>query len=266
MIRIIRSASVLVAFVLALTACASSDAEGTAPVQPIEQILASDIAIAFDPSATTATLTVETAVPVACSVVFGVDDSFGAIAVDNDMQGGAHNAQGPLLAGLVPETQYKYVLQGSDASGTLYRSDVMTFMTPPATDTGFGANIAAEATIRDFSSEFSDTFAAANAIDGNPATEWSTSGDGDAAWIELDLGQEEQVTAVAYRTRQMIDGSAITETFTITIDGTTHGPFPTGSEPIALDNSATGRIVRIDVDQTTGGNTGATEIEIYSTN
>jgi hypothetical protein len=62
----------------------------------------------------------------------------------------------------------------------------------------------------------------------------------------------------------MTDGSAITETFTVTIDGTTLGPFPAGPDPVVLDEPTTGRLLRFDADRTTGGNTGATEIEIYS--
>ncbi len=59
----------------------------------------------------------------------------------------------------------------------------------------------------------------------------------------------------------MTDGTAITETFTI--DGTTLGPYPTGTEPAVFESPITGRTLRLDADQTTGGNTGATEIEIY---
>ncbi len=38
------------------------------------------------------------------------------LAVDTDMQGGAHNDHGPLLTGLTPDTEYKYILRGSDAA------------------------------------------------------------------------------------------------------------------------------------------------------
>ncbi len=61
----------------------------------------------------------------------------------------------------------------------------------------------------------------------------------------------------------MTDGSAITDTFTMTVDGTTLGPFPTGGEPVLLDPPVTGRSVRFDAESTTGGNTGAVEIEIF---
>ncbi len=251
---------------LLLSACA---AESPEEVQPISAILDSDINIAFDASGTSANLTVDTNIPVACAVIFGTDDSYGSIAVDNDMQGGAHHDHGPVLSGLLPDTEYQYILQGSDAAGTLYRSEPLTFRTPPASadpiDAAIGNNVAVDGTVVNVSSEFSDAFRAANAIDGDTSTQWSTAGDGDNASIEIDLGQTQLITAVAFRTRQMTDGTAITETFTIQIDGETLGPYPAGPEPAVLDQAISGRTVRIDAEQTTGGNTGATEIEIYAT-
>ena len=257
---------VLVAFAAAallIAGCSSSDSDGSTQIEPIESILATDIDIIVDPSGTAATLDVDTTIPVACAVIYGTDDTYGSIAVDNDMQGGAHHDHGPLLTGLQPDTEYQYILQGSDAAGTIYRSDPSP-SEPLQRPNPARTNVAPTSTISAASSEFSDAFAAGNAIDGDLATEWSTAGDGDDAWIEIDLGQAQDITAVAFRTRQMTDGTAITNTFTITIDGQAHGPYPTGTDPAILDAPVSGRIVRIDADQTTGGNTGATEIEIYA--
>lgn len=250
-----------VGLLFGLAACSGAT---TTEVEPIDPILATPIEIAPDASGTAATLTVGTTIPLACAVVYGTDESFGSIAVDNDMQGGAHQAHHPLLTGLTPDTEYRYVLQGSDADGNLYRSDTMTFRTPSALDTGLGRNIAPDGNAT-ASSEFSAEFGAGNAIDGDLATEWSSAGDGDEAWIEVDFGESTPVTAVGFRTRQMTDGSAITRTFTVSVDGRSVGPFPTGAEPIVLDQPLVGGIVRFDADQTSGGNTGATEIEIYGT-
>jgi len=255
----------LAAAALLVTGCSNSDSDDSARIEPIEPILAGDIEIVADPSGTSATFAVDTTIPVACAVIYGTDDSFGSIAVDNDMQGGAHQDHGPLLTGLMPDTEYQYVLQGSDTSGTIYRSDTLTFRTPAAADSGFGPNIATNGTVTAVSSEFSDAFAADNTIDGDVSTEWSTAGDGNNAWIEIDLGQAHEITAVSYRTRQMTDGTAITNTFTMTIDGQTLGPFTVATTLITLDDPVTGQVVRFDADQTTGGNTGATEIEIYAT-
>ncbi len=254
---------VLGALTLVVAACTSSSGGASPEIKPIESILASEISIEPDLAGTSVTFEVDTTIPVACSVIYGTDESFGSIAVDNDMQGGAHQNHGPLLTGLSPDTKYTYILQGSDAAGTIYRSNVMTFITPPAAESTLGTNIATTATVTGASSEFSDAFAATNAIDGDLATEWSTAGDGDNAWIEIDLGRDQPITSVAYRTREMTDGSAITETFTITIDGMTLGPFATSADPVVLDKPTSGQILRIDTDRTTGGNTGASEIEIY---
>ena len=253
--------AITAAVALLLAACSGNDESSL--VEPIEPILASEVEFAFDPSGTFATLTVDTTIPVACAVIYGTDGLYGSIAVDNDMQGGAHQDHGPLLVGLRPDTEYQYILQGSDAAGTIYRSDPLTFRTPTAIAGTSGTNIAGTGTVTGVSSEFSDSFGAGNAIDDNPATEWSTAGDGDDAFIQIDLGRDRTFTAVALRTRQMTDGTAITETYTITVDGRTVGPYPS-NEPALLDPPVSGRVVRIDADQTTGGNTGATEIEIYA--
>ena len=168
---------------LALVAAAcTSPASREVEVRPIDEILASDLEITPDPSGTAATLTVETAVPVACAVIYGPDEDFGAIAVDQDMSAGAHREHAPLLTGLEPDTEYRYVLQGSDTAGRLYRSEVMTFTTPAAARGAPGTNVAPDATITGVSSEFSDGFAAELAIDDDLGTAWATAGDGDDAW------------------------------------------------------------------------------------
>ena len=256
---------VLALAVIALVASAcGSDSDDATAINPIEPILATEIEITADPSGTTARLAVDTTIPVACSVIYGTDDSFGSIAVDSDMQGGAHDDHGPLMTGLTPDTEYQYILQGSDANGRIYRSEIMTFRTPAAADNGLGDNLAPSGTITGSSSDFSAGFAATNAIDGDIGTEWSSAGDGDDAWIEVDLGEAREVAAVSFRTRSMTDGTAITETFTVTVDDTVLGPFPAGDEPVLLDDPITGQVFRFDADTTTGGNTGATEIEIFA--
>ena len=83
-----RLAIALAAGALLLTACGNGT-DDTTSIQPIEAILDSDIDIAIDPSGTTATLAVDTTIPVAGAVIYGTDDTYGAIAVDHDMQGGA---------------------------------------------------------------------------------------------------------------------------------------------------------------------------------
>lgn len=236
-----------------------------APVRPIEDIVAGEVTVEPDPSGTVATLRVATTIPVACAVVYGTDERFGSIATDDDMAGGAHRDHAPLLSGLEPDTEYRYVLQGSDAEGNLYRGQVQTFRTPDGTgDDAAGRNVAPQGRVVDVSSEFSDAFAAANAIDGDLSTAWSTAGDGDDASITIDLGRPTDISGVWLRSREMSDGTAIIRSFTVTVDDTdTLGPYEAGADqPTQL--RANGRQVRIDAVDTTGGNTGAVEIEIYT--
>lgn len=248
---------------LLLAACANATS-GDATVRPMTDIVEGDIEVVPDATGTTAVLEVTTTVPVACAVVYGQDDGFGSIAVDNDMRGGAHQDHAPRLTGLQPDTEYSYILQGSDTRGALYRSEVMMFRTPPAEAAEVpGVNVAPSATVVDASSVFSDAFAAANAIDGDLGTEWSTAGDGDDAWIEIDLGAPTEINGFAYRSREMTDGSAIVETYTVTVDGDERlGPFEAGA---VADATPEGSVLRFDAGTTTGGNTGAVDIEVYAT-
>ena len=65
----------------------------------------------------------------------------------------------------------------------------------------------------------------------------------------------------------MSDGSAITRTFAVVVDGRRrYGPFPAGNrlDPHIVPVSFTGRFLRFEVVRSTGGNTGAAEIEVFS--
>lgn len=60
----------------------------------------------------------------------------------------------------------------------------------------------------------------------------------------------------------MSDVTAITRSFTVTVDyGETLGPCPAGSEPV--DVRFRGQVLRFDAAESTGGNSGAVEIEVY---
>lgn len=257
----------LVGCALAFVVAACSDGDRSArAVLPIEEILASDLNVVVDPSGTQAAVEVTTSIPVACAVIYGLDESFGSVAVDDDMRGGAHEEHRPLLGNLEPDTEYRFVLQGSDASGSLYRSEVMTFSTPAAAALGdLGTNVATDGTVTAASSSYSDAFDPDLAIDGDLATEWSTAGDGDDASIEIDLGMKTEVSGFGMRSRVMSDGTAIIETYTVTVDdGEVLGPFPAGQAFSPSPANVTGQRFRFDAETTTGGNTGAAEIEIYA--
>ena len=263
---VVRRLGVVPVVPVLLAGCTGQPADLAVEVLPIEEVLASEIVVEPDPSGTVATVRVETAIPVICAVVYGAGEDFGSIATDDDMAGGAHREHAPRMSGLEPATEYRYVLQGSDAHGNLYRSEVMTFLTPDATDAAPpGRNVAPQGAAVDVSSEFSDAFPGSNAIDGDLATEWSSAGDGDYASITIDLGRSVAIVGVRLRTREMSDGSAIIHTYTVTIeDGQPFGPFSVGPDSAVAELTAEGRRFRFDAAETSGGNTGAVEIEIYA--
>ncbi len=250
----------LVIAAMFLAACGASDSQ---EVRPFSDIAVADPQIVFDPSGTVATLNVTTNIAAVCAVAYGVDAPAGSIATDQDMGMGGHSDHAAVMTGLQPDTTYKYRLQGVGADGNLYRSDIFTFTTPPRDDAlgAFGKNLAEGAEVIAASSEFSDAFAAEHAVDGDPGTEWSSRGDGDDASITIDLGRVVDVQAVAFWTRSMGDGSSITESFTVTADGETFGPFPAGPEPVK--SSFTAQIVTFEVESSTGGNTGAVEVQVF---
>jgi len=249
----------LLVLLVVLAAACGNATDSDQEVVDFDQIAAEGPVIEPDPSGTVATLRVTTTIDAVCAVAFGETEALGRLATDQEMGAAGHSDHEVLLGGLQPDTEYFYRLQGVGADGRLYRSEMLTFSTPPASEALPGRNMAVDA-VAVASSEFSDAFGAANAIDGDPATEWSTRGDGDDAYLVIDLGEEVDVVAVGFHTRSMSDGTATTETFSITVDDSdTYGPFPVGRVDVAF----TGRVIRFDVEDSTGGNTGAVEIEVF---
>jgi hypothetical protein len=255
------SGIIAIATMLVLGLVASANA---GPLQPFSEIQASEVTITPDPSGLAAVLEVDTTVDVACSVVYGEDETFGQIAVDNDMDGGAHADHHPVLGGLEPDTEYHYRLQGTAPDGAIYVSEAMVFRTPLAS-AGGPANLALGAAITAVSSEFSAAFAAQNAFDGDPTTEWSSQGDGNEAWVEIDLGAPLAIGDIVFRTRSMSDGSATAASYRVTADGTEYGPFPVDEPSSGLaDLGVVAQLLRFDVEASTGGNTGAIEIVVLA--
>jgi hypothetical protein len=252
------------AVALVLSGCSATTSDQT--VLAAEDVFVEAPVVVPDVSGTSATLQVSTELEMACAVVFGTDEQLGdGIATDADMGGGAHTDHQAVMTGLQPDTEYYYRVQGSGADGNLYRSELMTFRTPPADEVAVpGENVAVGVEVVAVSSEFSDAFAAGNAVDGDPATEWSSAGDGDDASLTIDLGRAVDVVGLALRSRSMSDGSSVVETFTVTVDdGERYGPFDAGTALTVAEVAFTGQVLRIDAEATTGGNTGAAEVEVY---
>lgn len=277
MIRHARRRSVILAGVIVtVAACGGDDssADPNADVRPFAEVQADDFIFEADPTdPERGIFRVTTTEPMICAIVWGETEAFGNFNNSLAMSGTGIVEHDVFLPGAIPGRTYYFQVQGSTADGTLYRSPTATF-TLPETDTAapsvtveHGPNLALDSTVADVSSEFGDSFGATNAIDDSTSSEWSTAGDGDDAFITLDLGAARDVAGVEFVTRSMADGSSITETFSVTVDdGETFGPFPaaTPAEANVAVVETTGRLFRFDVDASTGGNVGAVEIRIFA--
>ena len=280
MIRPCRPAGLLVLLVLTavLAACTGTDDDSPQgvdgpPIRPVEEIVEGDIEVA-DLTSTSGVVRVTTSVDVVCSVVFGTTEEFGRQATDLDMGGGAHSDHAAPLRGLEPDTEYVYRLQGTASDGTFYVSETRTFRTPPAPegDADRGPNLAARkagAQVIEVSSVFgdSDTWAGENAIDGDSSTEWSSAGDGDDAYLEVELAEGTTISSVGIWTRTMGSTAQITS-FQVVVDGEdVLGPFDvpdaSGVHVFDLDQPMEAQTLRFEVVASSGGNTGLVEFVAY---
>lgn len=269
-------ALVAVGIVALATGCGGNGDGGSAAgdVRPFSEVQVGDFVFEADPTnMERGIFRVETTEPMICAIVWGETEEFGNFNNSLAMNGTGIVEHDVFLPGAEAGRIYYFQVQGSTADGTLYRSETATFTIPegeaagPTAATERRENLALGATIVDVSSEFSEAFAAVNAIDDSGTTEWSSAGDGDDAFIAIDLGEARDIAGVEFITRSMLDGTAIAETFTVTLDdGDPLGPFPAGTpvEPNFAVLDATGRVVRFDVETSTGGNVGAVEVRVLA--
>lgn len=248
---------------------------GGSVVRPFREVQDSDFRFEADPAdPTRGIFHVKTTEPMICAIVWGTDSSFGRFNNSLAMNGTGIVDHDVFLPDVEPGATYHYIVEGTTADGTLYRSKDSTFVIQrtgtgsTTTEAPRGDNVATGAKVVDASSSFSSAFAPERAVDGDLHTEWSSRGDGNGAYIVIDVGETVAVGAVEFVTRSMADGSAVTQTFTVSADGGAPlGPFPAGT-PAARRWSkvdATGKVFRFEVTTSTGGNVGAIEIGLYRT-
>ncbi|MFO7966747.1 MAG: discoidin domain-containing protein [Archaeoglobaceae archaeon] len=255
----------------------SADDTGSETVQPMEDILFSGPEFTnIGPNSASALI--DTRISVVCAAVYGKTTDYGKIATDADMMGGAHRNHSPLLTGLEPATTYHVRFQGTGPDGTLYRSEDYTFTTSDADTRPEGENMALlseGAKVTAVSSIFggggmNSAWGGNNAIDGDPNTEWSSNGDGDDAWIEVELPEKVQITQIGLWTRTMGNTGQI-ESFQVVVGEEygakgTYGPFTLedASRTYYFDTNFSAKKLRFEVLESTGGNTGVVEIEVYT--
>ncbi len=247
-------------------------------IHPLSEILVGGPQFT-DAQANSVTLQIETKVTVVCAVSYGTTTAYGQLATSSDMGGGGITQHHPVLTGLKPDTLYQIRLQGIGPDGTVYVGDNFTHRTPLASTIpqpkpkGENATLlSAGASIKGVSSNYgsgdvSSAHGANKAIDGDMNTEWSSNGDGDNAWIEIDLGKAYAITSIGFRTHTMGTSAQIQQFQVVTDKSEKLGPFdlPDAKSVYYFPVTTTARTLRFEVLKSSGGNTGAAEIEVYST-
>lgn len=198
------------------------------------------------------------------------------MALDQTMGSSAHSEHLVNLRGLEPNTEYFYRLQGSDENGTFYASDTLSFKTLDESSDAdaLGTNVALGnlgASIADVSSNFGGggndgQWGADNAIDDDPNTEWSSDGDGNEAFITVELPETVTVSGFGVWTRTM-GSSAQIGTFEVENEaGEVFGPFdlPDAAGLYTFAAEGQGKRFRFKVQNSSGGNTGVVELAIYT--
>jgi hypothetical protein len=235
-----------------------------------ESVLESPIEVS-DLTPTSAALRIDSTLDLACVVVYGQDERFGQLALDQDMGGSAHRDHFVIMRGLEPDTEYLYRLQGSDTEGNFYASAVMRFRTPNAdAATDVKENLALGATVSAVSSNYGggdndSSWGANNAIDGDQATEWSSASDGDDAYITVQLAEEVDVGGFGLWTRTMGSSAQIGQFVVESDSGEVFGPFelPDAGGLYEFSVEGRGRSFTFRVVDSSGGNTGVVELAIY---
>ena len=228
-----------------------------------------------------------TSLPTTCEVEYGLASSdLNLVAQDPTMGPVEYSLDHDVpLEGLVADTPYFWRARGTTEDAMTFFSDTLSFRTEASSTTMDAAlvNVAhldQGTIVMSVSSNFGgarndQTWGASKAVDGEMSSEWATNGDGDAASLTLDLGSDRSLSSFGFRSRRMPDGSSIITRVRLVINegavegATIIGPFDTPDPDVLyrfdLEPPVSTRVITIEAVTTTGGNTGAREIQLFST-
>lgn len=276
MIRKTQPVGVIGITLMSLALCSLSGCSNSNPSAAETDLQFVDLR-AEDVAATRAVIRFSTSRQTTCEAEYGLHpDSLDQSATDPSMGPELYSFDHEVpLEDLLPATLYYYRARATDETGQTWHSDTQQFVTesaPVAAQLTNFASLDQGSLIAAVSSNFGnaangDTWGANLAIDGRMTTEWATNGDGDDAWIDIDLGQPRRITRFEFRSRVMPDGTSIIASLLLRLDGgDAIGPFSTPDPDVLygfdLDTAVTARRVVIEAETTSGGNTGAREIRL----
>ncbi len=273
-----RLCSLLLASVVCATACSDSDSGGNDSDAAANAVEFQNLRVE-DVGAYRVVVRFTTSAPTTCEAEFGVSETNrDRTATDPNMEPDTYQTEHEVpLEDLAPNTTYYMAARAETEAGQEYVSQVLQFTTGDGAAVDSMTNVAAMTegtTITAVSSNFGNgsndsTWGANNAFDGMMATEWSSNGDGDDAFVDIDLGASKTFSVIGFRSRKMVDGTSIIEKFQLVVDGTTTlGPFDSPEPDIRyvfeLDAPVSATSVRLEAVETSGGNTGVKELQLFA--
>lgn len=224
-------------------------------------------------SGNSATISFDSGVPTVCNAAFGETTDYGRVATI-PMLDGATLDHVLTFVDLDPGTTYHYRITTTDIEGNVYQSEDFTFATL-AIQAGEERTNWLALEMGGVVSESSSNFGGASddepwggnkAIDGSAGTAWSSNGDGDDAYLVVELAEPTQIEMLQVHTRTMPNDTAQIFSFTVTDDqGGIHGPFelPDATQPYSFAVDIVTSFLRFDVVESNGGNTGFVELAAY---
>lgn len=177
------------------------------------------------------------------------------------------------LENLFQNTKYNFRIKTTDEDGDIVYSAQQDFRTVVAPVSRLknvalieeGTSVVSVSSTQGGGDKLS-TYGGNRAIDGDFTTDWASNGDGDAARIELDLGQTRMLTAFGFRGRSRTDGTALTTRVALSLDGAAElefdTPDPNKLYVFTLSAPVSARRAVVRAVTTTGGNTGAKEVQL----
>lgn len=275
------SSSALVLLIAIASACSDSSSDA-----PTDAALATEVEFidlrAVDITTSRAMVFFTTSLPTSCEVEFGLaQDNLDQVAEDPSMGEETYSVDHAVpLENLEPNTLYYYRARGTTEVGRTFWSTVQQFTTPAAAVEEVPLiNLAAlsnGASVLAVSSNFggaanNQTWGADKAFDGDMNSEWATNGDGDNASLTIGFDGEKAISRFGFRSRRMADGSSIITSVELVFESSagnqTLGPFDTPDPDelytFDLDEPVVATQVTLVAVTTTGGNTGAKEIQFF---
>ena len=227
-------------------------------------------------TSTSATISFDSGVPTVCNAPFGLTDDYGQVATI-PMLSGATTDHVLTFSDLDSGTTYHYQIIVTDNHGNVYQSGDFTFATDEEAEVaGDETNwlaLDSGAKVIEVSSNFGgaendQNWGANMALDNKVSTAWSSDGDGDEAFITVQLAQPVAITSMAVQTRFMTNDTAQIFSFTVTTDrGEVLGPFELDDADQAYEFkvAVVASSLRFEVESSNGGNTGFVSLAAYGT-